>query len=241
MGPITSIAINVSDDTLYSASLDKTIKVWRIRDSKCIETIQAHSEPINALVVADDGVLYSASDDATVRVWRRYFYSENQLHTLILTLTAKYSPVKTLTLTLDDGLLYGGCTDGYIHYWHKGWFSAQLQYGGALQGHTHAVMCLASVANYVISGSADSTSRVWAREQDGRHTMLAVLVGHRGPIRCAIAFLGRFGEETEDEYCTICTGSLDGVLKMWRVTRPKSSCGHLNKTNGHGYFELQEG
>ncbi|KAK3219878.1 hypothetical protein Dsin_013848 [Dipteronia sinensis] len=53
MGPITSLAINISDEILYSASLDKTVKVWRITDFKCIETIQAHSEPINALAVAD--------------------------------------------------------------------------------------------------------------------------------------------------------------------------------------------
>ncbi|KAL5756025.1 hypothetical protein ACOSQ2_020771 [Xanthoceras sorbifolium] len=242
MGPITSLAINISDDILYSASLDKTVKVWRITDFKCIETIQAHSDPINALVVADDGVLYTASDDATVRVWRRNFYSENQPHALVVTLPAKCSPVKALTLSPDDGILYGGCTDGYVHYWHKGWFSGQLQYGGALRGHTHAVMCMASVASYVVSGSADSTSRVWAREQDGgRHTILAVLVGHRGPIRCVTAFLGRSGEEPEEEYCTICTGSLDGVLKMWRVTQTKNNSSERLSQNGHEYFELQEG
>ncbi|XP_031277690.1 protein JINGUBANG-like [Pistacia vera] len=239
MGPISSLAINVSDDILYSASLDKTVKVWRIRDFKCIETIQAHPEPVNAIIVTDDGVLYTASDDATIRVWRRYFYSENHLHTLILTLPAKCSPVKTLTLVPDDGILYGGCTDGYIHYWHKGWFSGQLQYSGALQGHTHAVMCIASVENYVISGSADSTCRVWSREQDGRHIMLAVLVGHRGPVRCVTAFMGHLGEEGEDD-CTICTGSLDGVLKMWRVTRKKNASGNCLNQSGHGYFELQD-
>lgn len=73
MGPITSLAINISDNILYSASVDKTVKVWRISDLKCIENIPAHSEPINAIVVADDGILYTASDDATVRVWRRNF------------------------------------------------------------------------------------------------------------------------------------------------------------------------
>ncbi|KAK3219879.1 hypothetical protein Dsin_013849 [Dipteronia sinensis] len=105
-------------------------------------------------------------------------------------------------------------------------------------------MCMASVSNYVISGSADSTSRVWSRDyhqQDtGRHTIVAVLVGHRGPIRCVTAFLGRLGEDPEEEYCTICTGSLDGVLKMWRVTRTNKnlSGGGLNQ-NGHEYFELQ--
>ncbi|KAL5576480.1 hypothetical protein UlMin_018179 [Ulmus minor] len=240
LGPITSLALNVSDDILYSASLDKTVKVWRISDLKCIETIQAHSEPVNAIILADDGVLFTASDDATIKVWRRNFCRGEQPHSLTVTLPAKYSPVKALTLTPDGAILYGGCTDGYIHYWLKGWYSGQLKYGGSLQGHTHAVMCLASVANFVVSGSADSTSRVWAREQDGQHSCLAVLAGHRGPIRCVSAFSGRFGEDSEEgNGCTICSGSLDGVIKVWRVTcvNGGNRCSN-NAQSGSEYFDL---
>jgi WD40 repeat protein len=242
MGAITSLAISVAEDILYSASVDKTVKVWRISDLKCIETIQAHTEAINAIIAVDDGILYTASDDATIRVWRRNFCRGGQLpHSLTVTLPAKYSPVKTLTLTADGAVLYGGCTDGYIHFWLKGWFSGQVQYGGALQGHTHAVMCLASVANYVVSGSADSTSRIWSKDPDGLHTCLAVLVGHRGPIRCVTAFLGRPGdEESTEDGCTICTGSLDGVLKVWRVTCKNNNNGNNGclTQSGCEYFEL---
>lgn len=257
MGPISSLAINVADDLLYSASIDKTVKVWRISDLKCIETIKAHSEPINAIIVADDGVLYTASDDATVRVWRRNFCGDDRPpHSLTVTLPAKYSPVKTLTLTRSyqnnnnnssyGGVLYGGCSDGYVHYWIKGWFSGQLQYGGALQGHTHAVMCLANVSNYLVSGSADSTSRVWVRDQvDGQHMCLAVLEGHRGPIRCVAAFpvsRGRrsiIDQETDDAGCTVCTGSLDGILKVWCVKRtPDSAGGQSTMEISREYFEL---
>ncbi|CAI9114169.1 OLC1v1014830C1 [Oldenlandia corymbosa var. corymbosa] len=240
-GPITSLAINVSDDILYSASVDKTVKVWRISNLKCIETIHAHQEPINAIVVADDGVLFTASDDASIKVWRRNFCSGDRPHSLTVTLPAKYSPVKALTLASDGGVLYGGCSDGYVHYWLKGWFSGQLQYGGALQGHTHTVMCLANVGNYVVSGSADSSCRVWVRDpQDGQHRCLAALQGHRGPIRCIAAFLGRNSsanhEEVEDG-CTICTGSLDGVLKVWRVKCTSSNARGTMQSNCE-YFDL---
>lgn len=240
LGPISSMAINTSDDILYSASLDKTVKVWRISDFKCIETIQAHPEPINAIALADDGVLYTASDDSTVRVWRRNFCSGARPHSLTVTLPTKYSPVKTLALTSDGTVLYGGCTDGYVHYWLKGWFSGQLQYGGALPGHTHAVMCLASVGAYVVSGSADSTSRVWVREADGFHSCVAVLQGHRGPIRCVAAFPIRMVDETGDEGCTVCTGSLDGVLKVWRVRNAAAATSHTRESlpNTREYFEL---
>jgi WD40 repeat protein len=233
-GPITSLAVNVSDNVMYSASLDKTVKLWRISDLKCIGTINAHPEPINAIIVADDRVLFTASDDATVKVWRHNFHGgDQQPHSLTVTLPARCSPVKTLALTQDGGFLYGGCTDGYIHYWVKGWFSGQYQYGGALQGHTHAVMCLATVGDYVVSGSADLTSRVWVRAQDGHHTCLAILVGHRGPIRCVTAFQ----EVDTEDVCTICTGSLDGVLKVWHVTCNNKSS-HSSPQNE--YFELKK-
>ncbi|KAF5741666.1 Transducin/WD40 repeat-like superfamily protein isoform 1 [Tripterygium wilfordii] len=218
--PITSLAINTSDDVLYSASLDKTVKVWRISDFKCIETIQAHPQQINSIVVADDGILYTASDDATVRVWRRIFCRSHWPHALIVSLPTNNSPVITLALSQDGRVLYGGCSDGYIHYWLNSWFSGQLQSGDALAGHTHAVLCMASVGRFVVSGSADSSCRVWAREQDGQHTCMAVLMGHRGPIRCISAHVDPVEEEYENG-CTVCSGSLDGVIKVWHVTTTK--------------------
>ncbi|EPS72937.1 hypothetical protein M569_01818, partial [Genlisea aurea] len=218
-GPISSLAINAADDILYSASLDRTVKVWRISDFTCIETIQAHPDPVNAIALAEEGVLYTASDDATVRVWRRNFCSGSRSHSLTVTLPTKYSPVKTLALTSDGAVLYGGCTDGYVHYWLRGWFSGQLQYGGALAGHTHSVLCLSTSANFLVSGSADATCRIWLRELDGLHSCVAVLHGHRGPVRCAAIFSGRYLEENGDEGCTLCTGSFDGALKVWRVRK----------------------
>ncbi|KAK1369214.1 WD repeat-containing protein tag-125-like protein [Heracleum sosnowskyi] len=218
MAPISSIDVSLSDDLIYSASLDKTVKVWRNSDLKCIETIQAHSAPVNAIVVAENGVLYTASDDATVKVWRRNFGSDNScLHALIVALQAKSSPVKTLTLNDDAGILYGGCADGCIHYWLKGWFLGQLQYGGMLQGHTHAILCLASFGKFVISGSADSTVRIWVKPQDGEHNYVAVLKGHRGPVKSLVAYPVRGLEDSDQDGCVVCTGSMDGVLKLWRV------------------------
>ncbi|KAL1538330.1 protein JINGUBANG-like [Salvia divinorum] len=236
LGPISSLAINTSENILYSASLDKTVKVWRISDFKCIETIQAHLEPVNALAAAD-GVLYTASDDATVRMWRRDPCSGPRSHSLTVTLPTKHSPVKTLALAADGGVLYAGCTDGYVHYWLKGCFSGQMQYGGALPGHTHAVLCLASAGTYVATGSADSTSRVWAREADGFHSCVAVLQGHRGPVRCVAASTDRHSDETGEEGCTVFTGSLDGVLKVWRVRNSAAQI-HDSALNARDYFQL---
>lgn len=103
-------------------------------------------------------------------------------------------------------------------------------------------MCLASVANFVVSGSADSTSRLWARERDGQHACLAVLVGHRGPIRCVEAITeDRFGDDCE-ENCSysVCTGSLDGVLKLWRVTQKKKKVDNNSSSNSNNQCSSQQ-
>ncbi|KAL6006160.1 hypothetical protein ACLOJK_040206 [Asimina triloba] len=220
LGRISSLALNVADDLLYSASLDGRVKVWRISSLKCIETIQAHGQqPVNAVSVGEDGMLYTASDDASIRVWRSNLGSCDKQHRLATTLPTRSSPVKALALTSDSAFLYGGCSDGYVHCWLRGWLSGHFQYSGPLQGHSHAVTSLAAVACYVASGSADSTCRVWMRQRDGQHVCLAVLDGHMAPIRCVAAFLSSVAGADEDG-CMVCTGSVDGMLKLWHVESP---------------------
>lgn len=110
------------------------------------------------------------------------------------------------------------------------------------------------MGSYVVSGSADATCRIWGRSEDGsRHDCLAVLVGHRGPIRCVGAIIvvgGRFGEDGNgsgsEDGCSVCSGSLDGVLKQWRVAKTTrkwdggSQCSsiHGDDDDGGKYFEL---
>lgn len=240
MGPITSMSIDIAGDILYSASVDTTVKVWRISDLRCVETFKAHQEPVNALVAASDGILYTASDDATVRVW--HCHSSTSGHSLALTLPAKNSPVKTLTLTPSGDALYGGCTDGYIHYWvrAKGFtFACQLQYGGALQGHEHAVLCMAHAGDYLVSGSADSTVRIWSKKLHFGHECVAVMVTHRGPVRSVVAYSEHGeGEDGSDRGCTVFTGSLDGALKQWRVASTMDGGSHGATRSGKDYFEL---
>ncbi|KAG9456161.1 hypothetical protein H6P81_000669 [Aristolochia fimbriata] len=236
-GNVSSLDTSYSGNLLYSASGDTTVKVWQIPDLKCIETIQAHTRAVNALVTGPEGVLYTASEDSTIRVWQWNSLEENGRHSLTLTLSAKSSPVKALSLTKDGSVLYAGCTDGCVYYWLRGLGSSHLQYGGALQGHYHAVMCLASVSDHVVSGSADSTCRVWARGIDGEYNCVAVLEGHRGPIRCVVAFRNRFSRDDDQNAFMVCTASMDGALKLWRIADGETTA-TTPQADGGDYFKL---
>lgn len=58
---------------------------------------------------------------------------------------------------------------------------------GALRGRTKAILCLAVVMDLTCSGSADETVRIWRRGTDKSYSCLAVLEGHRRPVKCLTA------------------------------------------------------
>ncbi|KAF3447327.1 hypothetical protein FNV43_RR12513 [Rhamnella rubrinervis] len=67
----------------------------------------------------------------------------------------------------------------------------QLKLGGCqMRRPSFCSPCLAAVGNLVFSGSEDTTIRIWKREEGNcLHECLAVLEGHRGPVRCLAACL----------------------------------------------------
>lgn len=93
--------------------------------------------------------------------------------------------------------------------------SGRFNHGGFLQGHRFAVLCLVAVEKLVFSGSEDTTIRVWRREEGScYHECLAVLDGHRGPVRCLAACL-----EMEKVVMgfLVYSASLDQTFKVWRI------------------------
>ena len=57
------------DGNIYSASSDKTIKVWDHKSSyKCIRTIHAHRDYIQSIVLIENDIA-SCSCDSTVKIW----------------------------------------------------------------------------------------------------------------------------------------------------------------------------
>ena len=60
-------AVEVSGHRLFSASADKTIRVWDIESRRCERVLEDHSRPVLSLACAD-GKLFSGSYDYTIKV-----------------------------------------------------------------------------------------------------------------------------------------------------------------------------
>ncbi|KAF5779722.1 putative [Myosin heavy-chain] kinase transcription factor WD40-like family [Helianthus annuus] len=218
---VSTLALSKDGSLVYSGSWDRTFKVWRTSDYKCLESVwNAHDDAINAVVVSHDCV-YTGSADRKIKVWRRD--SGEKKHKLVDTLEKHISAVNALAISTDGSVLYSGACDRSIIVWEKGGGDGRhMAVAGALRGHSKAILCIAVVDDVVFSGSADKTIRVWRRSIDGKkYWCLGVLEGHKGPIKClAAAVEGCTSGSNGGTSYLVYGGSLDCEIKMWKLWVP---------------------
>lgn len=226
---ISSMSLNEELGLLYSGSWDKTLKVWRIADSKCLESITAHDDAVNAVASGLESLVFTGSADGTVKVWRRELQGKGTKHFLVQVLLKQENAVTALAVNRSSAVVYCGSSDGVVNYWES---EKHLSHGGVLRGHKLAVLCLATAGNLVFSGSADKNICVWRREENGgSHTCLSILTGHTGPVKCLAVKEDHeeSSEETESKKFygpygggsptwIVYSGSLDRSVKVWRVS-----------------------
>ncbi|KAJ2584242.1 ubiquitin-binding SDF ubiquitin ligase complex subunit met30 [Coemansia sp. RSA 1836] len=214
-------ALEFDDCKLFSGSLDGTVKIWNYRDGTCIRTLRAfedggvislyhergtlvvggqngairvyniakmtsftltgHTDWVNMVRLYGENTLFSCSDDMLIKRWdleeRRcvHTYSGHSHHVQSLQLSARAPPASSLN---------NGSSD----------LNPRLLRAPRKEGDAEA-------RPYMISGSLDSTMRVWDIETG---ECLDTIFGHVEGI-WSMAF----------DSLRIISGSNDGVVKVW--------------------------
>jgi WD40 repeat protein len=100
----------LTNNSLASASLDETIRIWDIEKQITIKILIGHTNCVNYLVVLPNGLLASASEDSTIKIWNistiKNETNNNILYSSI-NLTGHSDEVSSLVL-LNDGSLASG-------------------------------------------------------------------------------------------------------------------------------------
>lgn len=228
---VTALAVSPDGALLYSASWDRSIKVWRLPGFRCVESIAAaHDDAINALAVSPDGDVFTGSADKKIKAWRRHPERRNK-HVLVQTMERHRSAVNALALGAGGRVLYSGACDRSVVVWERaGGGAGHMEATGTLRGHAKAILCLAAAGDVVCSGSADRTVRVWRRETENMaYTQLAVLEGHGAPVKslallygCGRGSCGGWdeGSSAGGGCALVCSGALDGEVKIWSALVP---------------------
>ncbi|KAH7566497.1 hypothetical protein ACOSP7_023006 [Xanthoceras sorbifolium] len=223
---ISSLSMSEDQKLLYTASWDKTFKVWRTTDYKCLESTIAHDDAVNAIVAGFDGLVFTGSADGTVKVWRRELQGKGTKHFFSQALLKQECAVTALTINPDATMVYCGSSDGLVNFWER---EKHLSHGGVLRGHKLAILCLVTAGSLVFSGSADMGICVW-RRNDNEHVCLSMLTAHSGPVKCLAV------EKDDDTIAgekqwILYSGSLDKSVKMWRVSELASPSMEQNNNN----------
>uniref|UniRef100_M8BFR1 Uncharacterized protein n=1 Tax=Aegilops tauschii TaxID=37682 RepID=M8BFR1_AEGTA len=110
---VSSLSLDEGAGLLYSASWDRTFKVWRVSDSKCLESVSAHDDAINTVAAAgvDD-----VSADGTVKVGggERAGKGGTTKHILEKVLRKGESAVTAIAMLPKDRVVYVGLSDRLV-------------------------------------------------------------------------------------------------------------------------------
>jgi len=219
---VSGLAVN--GDLICSVSWDKCLKIWRASDFRCVQSVKAHDDAINAVVVSGDGTIYTGSADRRIKVWG-IPYGERQYEP-IATLEKHKSAVNALALNGDGTVLFSGACDRSILVWEREDSANYMVVTGALRGHSKAILCLINVSDLLFSGSADRTVRIWQRESEGKFCCLTVSDAHEKPVRSLVAAVvggGAAAAGGGGSGVRVFSGSFDGEIKVWEVGVSKIS------------------
>ncbi|ONM34602.1 Transducin/WD40 repeat-like superfamily protein [Zea mays] len=208
---ISCLAVAVHDAALlYSGSWDRTLKVWRVADLRCLESIRAHDDAVNA-VAADAGIVYSASADGRVKAWEKGKASHFLQGVLVARDGVSWN---ALAVAADDRRLYAAGSDGHVAAWDRlgGRTAARWTLACDVRAHDAAVLCLCVARDLLCTGSADKTIGLWRRQSAGELAKVGVVRGHEGPVKCIQASWCRLTNG-----CMVYSGSLDKTIRVWWV------------------------
>ena len=109
-GAIADIKFSPDNQTLASASVDGTVKLWNV--SGILLGILKHKSPVNSISFSPDGqTLASGSKDKMVRVW-------HVDGTLLKTLKHHQAEVKSVNFSPDGQMLASVGADGKVILWN---------------------------------------------------------------------------------------------------------------------------
>jgi len=196
-GEVLSLSVSADGNMIASASMDKTVRLWKNTSKAENAVIKAHTGPVRSVSFSsDDQHLVTASDDKVVKIWSvrtRKFHSSLEGHT---------NWVRTAAFAPDNAcLLVSGGDDKLV----KLWDTRQKKYCTAsFQDHVDIVnkVLFHPDGSCIAACSDDNSIKLW----DIRTNRLLQHYDAHSAAVTNIAF---------NDGDHILSSSLDGLVKVW--------------------------
>ncbi len=195
------LAVDVSPDhsLIASASLDKTIKLWRT-DGTLVATLKGHTAAVRAINFSSDGqILASASEDGTIKLWKRD-------GNLLRTFKGHTASVWGVAFSPDNQFLVSASWDKTVKLWQR---DGQLL--KTFQGYRSGFwgVAFSPQGDIVAAANLDRTVKLWKRDGRGWQNAkpLQPLKGHKAWV-VSVAF--------SPDGQTVASASEDKTVKLWQ-------------------------
>jgi F-box and WD-40 domain protein CDC4 len=218
--------LQFDDDKIITGSDDTLIHVYDTKTGKLRKKLEGHEGGVWALQY-EGNMLVSGSTDRSVRVWdierglcQQVFYGHTStvrcLQILMPTETGRDTSGKAI-MQPEKPLIITGSRDSQLRVWRLPEVGSRryIQTGPpaqesdcpyfirVLQGHTHSVRAISAHGDTLVSGSYDSTVRVWRISTgESQH----ILHGHSQKVYSVVL-------DHERNRCI--SGSMDSLVKIW--------------------------
>lgn len=106
---VTGVAVEEDGNQMYTVSLDKSLKIWDLRNRRCSDTLFGHVDSATCMDLYTKGKPLTGGADKTVRLWK----VEKETH---LMFSKHIYSVDAVTVADQDRFL-SGSQDGHIHLW----------------------------------------------------------------------------------------------------------------------------
>lgn len=212
---VRSVANAPNEQTIVSASNDKTIKLWNLHTGELLRTLTRHSRPIIAIAISPDGkTIASSSADQTINLWH---LSTGELKSTLRQNSWITGLARSISFSPDGQILASGhLLNSKINLWH---LPTQKKLR-TITGHSWGVSSVAFSpdSKIVASGSYDSTIKLW-NPQTGK--LVRVLNGLSGWLSPVKSWLRR----DEGISCiaispdgqTLASSGSEEVIKLWHL------------------------
>ncbi|KAL6454726.1 CDC4 Cell division control protein 4 [Candida maltosa Xu316] len=179
-------ALKYTGNTLVTGSTDRTVRVWNMNTGKCTHIFRGHTSTIRCLDIIHPTVIGKDQNGEDI-VFPEY--------PLLVTGSRDHN-IHVWKLPVVDDISF--TQEPFDEEYENPYLIA------VLSGHTQSVRSISGYGNIIISGSYDSTVRVWDLLDNGR--CRHVLQGHQDRVySTALDFHSK----------TCFSGSMDSNINIW--------------------------